>query len=101
MGGGKKRKNLHCVAETEMSGGHSCISGHARVASLAEMHASLTQISLELKNAGGWTGAGVKTERNLLRVSETEMTSGRSCISATLAAGWRFRKCMNVRLKLA
>ena len=43
----KKERNLHSVAETEVSGGHSCISAHASVASLAEMRASLTQIGVD------------------------------------------------------
>ena len=44
--GGYNKKDLISVAETEMSGGCSCISGNANVASVAEMHARMTQIIL-------------------------------------------------------
>ena len=44
--GGVKKEIFTCVAGTETSGRFSCIFGNAGVPCVAEMHATLTQISL-------------------------------------------------------
>ena len=44
---GVKQEIFTCVAGTETSGRFSCIFGNAGVPCVAEMHATLTQISLE------------------------------------------------------